>query len=201
MFHKSVKFVDTERPCNSISTPIEMGECMDLCQIQPLKREKNFREQVPVSCLRVKTRMVSKNEKHYTKYCSLYLFNNIWKAILHCGTEGRAHICEESLVIQTLNRDQTYCPITYSWPWKRMENGCRLLYFIIVISLKSLSIKVRTINHSLWSPFYTQKNFIAPGRKMSSNSPAQIQKSHTLSFQVYVAAITLHTVFRKELAV
>lgn len=72
-----------------------------------------------------------------------------------------------------------------------MENGCGLLYFIIVISLKSLSIMVRTINHSLWSPFYTQKNFIVPGRKMSSNSPAQIQKSQASAFQVYVAAITL----------
>lgn len=135
------------------------------------------------------------NEKHHTEYCSLYLFNNIGKAISHCGTEGRTHVYEKCLVIQTLSRDQTFCP-SHALEWKRMENVRRLL-FDTCDFFETPTYYCRDNNLSTWSPFCTQKYFIAL-RKMSSNSPAQVQKSHVSYCQVNVAAIMLCTVSGKK---
>ena len=57
--------------------------------------------------------------KSIDKILFFIIFNNIEKAFLYCRTEGRTHTCEESLMIQTLNKDQTFCPITQSLEWKR----------------------------------------------------------------------------------
>lgn len=170
MIQKSIKFVETVPPCNYVDVPTEMG-----AMHEPLWSQNN--------------------EKHHTEYCSLCLFNNIGKAILHCGTEGRTQIYEKSLVIQTLSRDQTFCP-SHALEWKRMENICRLL-FDPCDFFETPSYYCRDNNHSTWSPFCTQKNFIAP-RRMSSNSPARVQKSHVLHCQVHVAAIMLCTVSGKN---
>lgn len=120
--------------------------------------------------------------KSITQNIVLYIFiNDIAKTFLHSRRESRTYICEESLVMQILTREQTFCPNTYSLERQKLEKVHRLLYCIIVICLRCQSITVRTINHSIWL-----RSIKTVSRKISLHPEESCQAIHLLKSQSHM---------------